>query len=142
MGLSSKINKSLIGIDEDSILQSRALKTANRANDSIELTTPSVEKDPAKDIDNLPVILPPSDDYALSTAEQEVLRNIEKVGGHNKPITEFGLQFAPKWIVEKTIVSEKRAYIQENEYERSEVHRDANVISSHHFFVVKYYGQK
>ena len=86
----------------------------------------------------------PSESETLKSGEQEVLRGIKDVIGF-EPVTEAKIRFAPRWIVEKAIMSELENYTEKEAYE--EVHvkslpKDANLISSHCFFQIKYDGDE
>ena len=57
-----------------------------------------------------------------------------------KPVSEFRLQFAPRWLLDKAIETEKQNYFSEGAYEEVKLNtlpRNANIISSQHFFQIK-----
>lgn len=94
---------------------------------------------PSKDIGNVPITSPSSLPFSLTTCEQQVLRNMRSVIGY-QPATEFQLQFAPRWILDKSISVEKTNYQSEEAYEEVDIRRlpsRRNLISSHHFFQIK-----
>ena len=63
----------------------------------------------------------------------------------DKPTSEFKLQFAPQWIVDQAIAAEKENYLHANAYQEVEygqLPRNANIISSHHFFQIRCDGEE
>lgn len=103
-----------------------------------------VEKqNPIKDIGDTK-LKTPKESEELKSSEQEVLRGIKDIIGF-EPVTEAKIRFAPRWVVEKAIMKELENYTEKKAYE--EVHvkdlpKDANLISSHCFFQIKYDGDE
>lgn len=64
----------------------------------------------AKDVANVSVKAPMLLPHQIQSMEQQVLHQMYKVVG-DKPTTEFRLQFAPKWTIDKAIHSEKDNYL-------------------------------
>ncbi len=57
-------------------------------------------------------------------------------------MSENKLQFAPRWVIYKAIEKEKKKYKASVEpVSRLNLPRNANMISSHHFFNVKFDGE-
>ena len=76
---------------------------------------------------------------SLQSQEQVLLRKIREVVGDG-PVSEAKLQFAPQWIIDKSIQAEKENYTSKKVYisvHRKDVPPRSNTISSHHFFQVK-----
>lgn len=73
--------------------------------------------------------------------KQEVLRKIKSVIYYTN-FSESLLEFAPRWVIDKSVTAEKENWADAKE----EVHirnlpPQANLISSHHFFTIKFGGQ-
>lgn len=119
-----------------------SLHSMHNGKDSADLNqtrNPSTKKD---DIGKVPLTVPPELPYSLKSSEQLVLRNILNSVGSG-PFTEFQLQFAPRWLLNKSISQEKVNY--KDAYEEVDIRtlsRSANIISSHHFFEVKNTGTR
>ena len=97
---------------------------------------------PERHIGSTPVAPPPSLPARLESSEKIILQEIRNVVG-DKPVSEFRLQFAPRWLLDKSIDTEKENYFAEGAYEEVDIKtlpRNANIISSHHFFQVKHDG--
>ena len=77
--------------------------------------------------------------YKLEADEQDILRKIRDVVGY-EPVSEARLKFAPSWLIQKAIDVELNNYKGKGAYttvHKRGVPRDANIISSHHFFQIK-----
>ena len=97
---------------------------------------------PDRDIGSTPIAPPPSLPVRLESSEQSILQSLRTIVG-DKPVSEFRLQFAPRWLLDKSIETEKQNYFAENAYEEVYIKtlpRSANIISSHHFFQIKHDG--
>lgn len=99
---------------------------------------------PEKDIGTVPIKSPPSKPFRLKSSEQEVLRHVRDVIG-TETVSESRLQFAPQWLISKSIQKEKDNYQKKEAYEEVDVRtlpKGSNIISSHHFFQVKNDGDE
>ena len=82
---------------------------------------------------------PADSNCKMESDEQEILRKIRDVVGY-EPVSEARLQFAPSWLIQKAIDAELNNYKSKGAYttvHKRGVPRDANLISSHHFFQIK-----
>lgn len=97
---------------------------------------------PDKDIGNVPIRPPPNIPYKLDSSEQEVLKWAYSMLG-DQTISEARLEFLPRWIIDKSISKEKANYATAyEELDIASLPKEANLISSHHFFQVKHEGEK
>ena len=115
---------------------------SNNNQVKLDLNTPHNPPRPDKDIGSIDVLPPPSLPIDLKSTEQKLLYDIKQVIG-DKPVSEFRLQFAPRWLIDKAINNEKQNYKLAKAYEEvplSSLAKDANIITSHHFFEVKFDG--
>ena len=100
--------------------------------------------EPQKDIDGTALMSPPQLPHSLQSSEQLVLHEMKGVVGDG-PVSEFKLQFAPRWIIDKAIADEKSNYHDAGAYR--ELHfrqtpKGTNVITSHHFFQIKNHAEE
>ncbi|CAN8069708.1 unnamed protein product [Agarophyton chilense] len=80
----------------------------------------------------------------LLSLEQSILKQIEKVIA-NQPAITSKLQVAPRGIIDKSIDAEKRNHSESATYKPISIkglQRNANIISSHHFFVTNFDGER
>ena len=78
----------------------------------------------------------------LESDEQKILTQIKKVIG-DKTVSERKHNFAPQWIIDKAKAKEKDKYDGcFEEVKIKDLPKDANLITSHHFFQVKSDGTK
>lgn len=121
----------------------RTQEAYNAGQCNLEAPTTSVDN-AQKDIGETRVTQPTYPHFSLDSSEQFVLKEIREAIG-DKPASESKLQFAPRWLIDKAIEKEKKAYIDNRAFEEVDIKtvpRDSNIISSHHFFVVKADGEK
>lgn len=105
-----------------------------QVQDSVYLTNSYNPPDVSKDISHTPVTSLPKVPAKLDSDEQQVLQDIKIVAG-NELVSGFQLQFAPQWILYKSIAMEKANY--GGAYEEVDIRkllRNANIMSSYHFF--------
>lgn len=106
-----------------------------------ELSKPHDPELPEKDIGNVEVRAPQQDGHELKSCEQELLKEISSVI-KNKDVLERELEWVPRWLLDKAIQKEKDNYRSAfQEVDVASLPRDANIITSHHFFGIKYDGQ-
>lgn len=82
----------------------------------------------------------PSPGDTLHSSEQNVLKDPTKIIG-DQPVSESKFQFAPRWILEKAIEAEKRNFFEAKAHMLVSIckfPKNANIMSSHYFFVLKY----
>jgi len=106
------------------------------------LNSPHDPPTPDKDIGSTVIRSPPHIPYNLQSSEQELLRQAKSVLGKNQA-SEFKLQFVPRWIIDKSIATERENY--HGAYEEvdfRDLPPNANIISSHHFFEIKHDGEE
>lgn len=109
----------------------------------IDLNSPNETSRVEKDIAHVSFKVPSLHPHQLLLTEQQVLGHIYKVVGH-KPSTEFRLPFAPNFIIDKAMHSERDNYIRAGAYKEFDVYslpRGSSIISSHQFLVVKHDGK-
>ncbi len=108
---------------------------------SFDIGSATEKENPERDIGEYQFRMPTQLPLPLESSEQEVLKQIRKVIG-DKAVSEKKLQFAPRWIIDKAIDAEKMNYKASVEpICRLKLPRDSNIVSSHHFFVVKFDGE-
>ena len=110
---------------------------------SLDLNATHEAAQPEKDIGENLVVAPSELPFHLASSKQKVLQQIQSVVG-NKPTSKFKIQFVPQWIVDQAIAEEKENYDRAEAYKEvsyGKLPRNANVISSHHFFQVKTDGE-
>ena len=99
------------------------------------------KENPQRDIGEYQFRMPTEFPLPLESCEQDILKQIRNVIG-DKAVSESKLQFAPRWIIDKAIENEKNNYKSSIEPVcRFNLPGNANVVSSHHFFVVKFDGE-
>lgn len=94
-----------------------------------------------KDIGSTPMQKP--DKEHLERTEQEELKRLKAVVGEEE-VSEFKLQFAPRWLLDAAIEAERNNYIEQKAIEKVSIKSlppRSNIISSHHFFKVKTHGE-
>lgn len=98
----------------------------------------TVAETPPTDNGTVPIIAPKLP-AKLASQEQEILHELrENLGG--APFTERQLQCAPQRLVQKAIGKEKVNYAENEAYAEvniKQLPKNANLISSHHFFQIK-----
>ncbi len=95
----------------------------------------------AKDVGEYQEGIPAQYPLSLESCEQQILQQIEEAIG-DKSCSEAKLQFAPGWIIDKSIEREKKNYKESVEvFHRSNLPRKANIGSSHLFFTVMFDGK-
>lgn len=105
------------------------------------VNTSKYSPDRAKDFLNIPIYAPSTLPFCIQSSEQHVLREIQKVFGYS-PATKFQLQFAPRWILDKSISIEPSNY--DGAYKEVNIKSlppRSNIISSHHFFQLNKDGE-
>lgn len=98
---------------------------------------------PSKDIGHTLPSPPPPTQPPLKSASQKILQTLMNQFGSGTPLTEHKLQCAPRWLLDQAIEKEKKAYLERKAYapvQLQSLPRNANLISSHHFFVIKHDG--
>ena len=96
---------------EPALWAMNSLLTAQNDNSSLEnpqIDTGEASDPPCidKDIGKTKLFTPPKVPFNLESSEQTVLQQIHEVVG-DRQVSEFELQFAPRWILEKAIANEK-----------------------------------
>lgn len=110
------------------------------ATDATNLNTHYDTEELDRDIGNVAVAVPPEVPFNLFSSEQKILKEILHVIGKN-PTTEFHLQGAPRWLIDKSMATEKESYKREEAYrgvKLQDLPCGSNIISSHHFFQIKH----
>ena len=109
----------------------------------MDINAPTSKQMLLKDIGNAHVLGAKDLNAKLSSLKQEDLTRIQELFG-DSPVTESKLQFAPRWLLDETTAKEKANYMEMGVYQPisiRDVLRNANIISSHHFFQVKRGGE-
>ena len=133
-----KLDQPQLDIGSNSLRQVKALFTA----ETDDLTQSFEPPQPEKSVGSTPIISHQQVPHFLQSSEQKILEEIRSVIG-DRTASESILQFAPRWILQKAIdkeLSEYRRNIEEVDIRI--LPRDANIISSHHFFQIKHDGQE
>lgn len=102
---------------------------------SIDIGDDFVSKDTRKTDRKQPNV----DEKLKSTNQQELLKIRDVVG--NDPVSSSKLQIARQWILDYAIETEMSNYEEQNVFPKLSIKslsRNSNIISSHHFFKVKY----
>lgn len=83
-----------------------------------------------KDVGNTPKKNPsPAPNY-LQTSQQGIMKEIENIIGHEKPATEFKLQFAPECEIHTSIEGKKKAYEREQVFQEVSMEEDSKTRTS------------
>ena len=133
-----RVEQPVLDIGPTSLRHVRSLLVADKdsLNDSFDPPCPE------KDVGVTQIVSPDQLPKMLQSSEQKVLREIKDVIGV-RTASEHSLQFAPQWILQKAIDNERDEYRKHvNEVDIRTLPRDANIISSHHFFQVKHDGHE
>lgn len=80
----------------------------------------------------------------LQSYEKTILKQLAETSRF-EPVSENKLQFATRWVIDKSIQKEKSNYIGQRTFQpirMSSLPRNANLKSSHHFFELKLDGKK
>ena len=116
----------------------------SKENSQVNITRTHELPEPEKDIGDTALVSPPQLPHSLQSSEQVVLHDMKRVIGDG-PVSEFKLQFAPRWIIDKAIADEKSNYHDAGAYKElhfREIPKGANVITSHHFFQIKNHAEE
>ena len=133
-----QVEQPLLDIDHTSLRHIKSLLALEKDS----LNESSEPSRPEKDVGITPIISPDQLPQILQSSEQNVLREIKGVIG-DRTASEHSLQFAPQWILQKAIDKERNEYRKHvNELDIRTLSREANIISSHHFFQVKHDGHE
>ena len=138
MQVPRKVDQPHLDIGSNSHRHVRALFTA----DEDDLTQSFGASQPERDVGNTSILSHEQVPDFLKSSEQKVLEGIKSVIG-DRTASESQLQFAPQWILQKAIDKELSEYRRNvEEIDIRTLPRDANIISSHHFFQIKHDGQE
>ena len=134
---------SLYAVEHCNALFGMEYQTSQEAS-QVNITRTHEPPEPQKDVGGTALVSPPQLPYSLQSSEQLVLHEMKRVVGDG-PVSEFKLQFAPRWIIDKAIADEKSNYHDAGAYK--ELHfrqtpKGANVITSHHFFRIKNHAEE